>query len=201
MSSLVGFFRLTGDRRAAYLRLQGGKASWHEGGRETFDKIEVATGQFQPAEKILSELTGVEKYNLKLRLLDEDGKKHDVFGIVNAEGSSLYYMRDTGIGVDHYQRITEEEALELGYCCVRCESVWSVLASNNYREGPRRSHKLPSRTLQGAASPPGQAPLSDRGSRPGQVHHCSATGPAERVRLLRGGLFPPAEEPLHPPDS
>ena len=111
--NIVGDYRLTGDRRAAYLRLGAGKASWHEGGRETFDKMEVSLGQFQPAEKILSELTGVEKYNLKLRLLGEDGN-HDVFGIVNAEGSSLYFMRDTGTGVDHYQRITEEEALELG---------------------------------------------------------------------------------------
>ena len=114
MSSLVGDYRLAGDRRAAYLRLQEGKGSWHEGGRETFDKIEINTGEFQPAETILRELTGVEKYNLKLRLLDEEGKNHDVFGIVNSEGSSLYFMRDTGTGVDHYQRITQEEALELG---------------------------------------------------------------------------------------
>ena len=115
---IVGDYRLTGDRRAAYLRLQDDKASWHEGGRETFDKIEISTGEFLPAEKILSEMTGVEKYNFKLMLLDEDGKKHDVFGIVNTEGSSLYFMRDTGVGVDHYQRITEEEALELGDWCV-----------------------------------------------------------------------------------
>ena len=112
-ANITGDFRLRGDRRAAFLRLGDGKVSWHEGGRETFDKMEVSLGQFQPAEKILSELTGVEKYNLKLRLLGEDGN-HDVFGIVNAEGSSLYFMRDTGTGVDHYQRITEEEALELG---------------------------------------------------------------------------------------
>ena len=60
---IVGDYRLAGDRRAAYLRLQGSKASWHEGGRETFDKIEITTGEFQSTEKILSELTGVEKYN------------------------------------------------------------------------------------------------------------------------------------------
>ena len=111
---IVGDYRLAGDRRAAYLRLQGSKASWHEGGRETFDKIEITTGEFQSTEKILSELTGVEKYNFKLVLQDEDGKKHDVFGVLNAERSSLFFMRDTDIGVDHYQRITEEEALELG---------------------------------------------------------------------------------------
>ena len=111
---IVGDYRLAGDRRAAYLRLQGSKASWHEGGRETFDKIEITTGEFQSTEKILSELTGVEKYNFKLVLQDEDGKKHDVYAVLNAEGSSLFFMKDTDIGVDHYQRITEEEALELG---------------------------------------------------------------------------------------
>ena len=113
MSSLVGFFRLTGDRRAAYLRLGEGKASWHEGGREAFDKMEVRLGEFGPAENMLAELAGVEKYNLKLNMLGEV-ETHDVFGVVNDDGSSLYFMRDTGTGVDHYQRITEEDALELG---------------------------------------------------------------------------------------
>ena len=114
---ICGNYRLAGDRRAAYLRLEDGKASWHEGGRETFDKMEVSTGDFLQAERILTELTGVEKYNFKLRMLSED-EPHDVFGILNAEGSSLYFLRDTGTGVDHYQVITEEEALELGDWCV-----------------------------------------------------------------------------------
>ena len=120
---IVGDYRLAGDRRAAYLRLQGSKASWHEGGRETFDKMEVITGQFHPAENILAELTGVEKYNFKLRILSED-ENHDVFGILDAEGSSLYFLRDTGTGVDHYQVITEEEALELGDVIGVTVTVW-----------------------------------------------------------------------------
>ena len=116
-ANIVGDYRLTGDRRAAFLRLEGSKASWHEGGRETFDKMEVRLATFHPAEKILAELAGVEKYNFKLTLLGEE-ENHDVFGIVNAEGTSLYFLRDTGTGVDHYQRISEEEALELGELCV-----------------------------------------------------------------------------------
>ena len=110
---IVGNYRLAGDRRAAYLRLEENSASWHEGGRETFDKMEVTTGQFHPAENILAELTGVEKYNLKLTFLGED-EKHDVFGIVNDERSGLFFLRDSGSGVDHYDKISEEEAQELG---------------------------------------------------------------------------------------
>ena len=118
--NIGGAFRLKGDRRAAFLRLESRKASWHEGGRETFDKMELSLGQFQPAEKMLAELTGVENYNLKLTMVEEE-EKHDVFGIINSEGSSLYFMRDSGTEVDHYQRITEEEALELGDERVRCD--------------------------------------------------------------------------------
>ena len=69
---------------------------------------------------------------------------------------------------------------------------------SNYREGGRRSTKLSPRTLQGAASPPGQASLPNRSSRPGQVHDGPTAGQAERICLLRGGLFPPAQKPLHP---
>ena len=111
--NITGDFKLRGDRRAAFVRLGDGKASWHEGGRETFDKMEFRLGVFQPAERVLTELTGVEKYNLKLTFLGED-EKHDVFGIVNDERSGIFFLRDSGTGVDHYDKISEEEALELG---------------------------------------------------------------------------------------
>ena len=62
------------DRRAAWLRVTEDKVSWHEGGRDTYDKININCGQFKPADKILSELTGVQKYNLKLTLLAENSK-------------------------------------------------------------------------------------------------------------------------------
>ena len=111
--NITGDFKLRGDQRSAFLRLGDRKASWHEGGRETFDKMEFRLGVFQPADRVLTELTGVEKYNFKLTFLGED-EKHDVFGIVNDERSGLFFLRDSGSGVDHYDKISEEEAQELG---------------------------------------------------------------------------------------
>ena len=105
------------SKRPGYLKVdEDGAVSWREGGRETLKNIKLEYGEFQPAEKVLSEASGIENYNVKLMILDEKSGKvvWTIFGIVSGDGEKLYDLDDKGTGVDLSQRISEEEATKLG---------------------------------------------------------------------------------------
>ena len=53
-------------KKPAFLRVEAGRVSWHEGGRDTEDKLKIEHGLFKPAEEVMREVTGIKNYNLKL---------------------------------------------------------------------------------------------------------------------------------------
>ena len=100
-----------------YLKVEeSGKASWREGGRKNVENIKLEYGNFMPAEKVVREASGIENYNLKLMILDEkDGKvEWSEFGIVSDDGEKVYHLDDMGTGVEIFEKITEDQAAELG---------------------------------------------------------------------------------------
>ena len=100
-----------------YLKVEeDGKASWREGGRKNVENIKLEYGDFMPAEKVVREASGIENYNLKLMILDEkDGKvEWSEFGIVSSDGEKVYHLDDMGTGVEIFEKITEDQAAELG---------------------------------------------------------------------------------------
>ena len=108
------------SKRPGYLKVdEDGAVSWREGGRETLNNIKLEYGEFQPAEKVLSEASGIENYNVKLMILDKKRGKvvWTIFGIVTEDGEKLYFLDKKLTGVDIFLSITEEEAAKLGWCC------------------------------------------------------------------------------------
>ena len=113
------------SRRPWYLKLaEDGKVLWREGGRETSDKIKIEYGDFKPAEEVVREASGLENYNLKLLLPDENneyGENILDYGIVSEDGERLYFLDRNKTDVLLYPRITEEEAAKLGWCRVKSQ--------------------------------------------------------------------------------
>ena len=66
-----GYFQPT-DGRPVYLRISGDKVSWHEAGREVYDKVEYELGQYGEAKEELVEVSGSSSYNIKLTHLADD---------------------------------------------------------------------------------------------------------------------------------
>ena len=62
-------------RRPAYLKVEADHVSWHEGGRETFEKLKIEHGVFKPAGELMREVTGIQNYNFKLTI-GGGGKVH-----------------------------------------------------------------------------------------------------------------------------
>ena len=108
---LSGYYRDT--KLPAYLKVEEDRVSWHEGGRKTLDRINIEYGDFQLAESIVREVTGIQNYNCKLTYFEP---YYDVkMGIVSSDGEILHFLNilDNN-SVDNFTRITEEEARELG---------------------------------------------------------------------------------------
>ena len=104
-------------REPGFLRVEeDGKVSWREGGREPVD-LKLEYGEFKPAEEVLREASGIEKYNLQLWILDKKTGKvvwSLGFGIVSADGEKCYVLDNKGTGVDIFLKITEDQAAEIG---------------------------------------------------------------------------------------
>ena len=118
---IVGYYKEKGDRRARVIRVTEDKFLITEGGRKKKEeyRMEVKYGQLKPAEKVLSDHTGVQNYNFKITIFfpDEKSKKiHEkiIFGILMDEGDNVFIIKDSGDGVDHLQRISEEDAKDIG---------------------------------------------------------------------------------------
>ena len=111
------------SKRPGYLRVdENGRARWREGGRKPSensdfisDNSQLEYGDFKSAEKVLRETSGVENYNFKLELVEDGNVSWSKFGIVSGDGERLYYLDNNGTGVEIFQRITEEEATDLGW--------------------------------------------------------------------------------------
>ena len=97
------------------MKVLDSKVSWHEGGRETFEKLKIEEGDFHQAVILMREATGIQNYNIKLTIINEEEEDHIIFGIVSVDGESLYFLNDTdNTSVNNHKRITEEEARALG---------------------------------------------------------------------------------------
>ena len=111
-----GFYR-TRRKKWAYMKIADGKMSYHETGKEVFDGVEVKLGEFDTAEQSIKDLTGKEKYNLKLIIYYD--KKHpdrkiDKFGVISDDRERLFFVNNANKAeVDVSERITEEEAAEI----------------------------------------------------------------------------------------
>ena len=129
--------------KPGYLKVEeDSKASWREPGRENSENIKLDYGDFKPAEKEMREASGIENYNFKLGILDEKGKVvWSEFGIVSDDGEKLYFLDNTGTGVDIFSKITEDQAAELGGCSVQPES--QLTGFPLFRCGPWRPHISP----------------------------------------------------------
>ena len=112
------------SKRPGYLKVdEKGRASWREGGRKPSENCDFISensqleyGEFKPAEKVLRETSGLENYNFRPKL-EEDGRvTWSKFGIMSGDGEKLFYLDNIGTGVEIFQRITDEEATELGWC-------------------------------------------------------------------------------------
>ena len=97
-------------KKPGYLKVEeDGTASWREGGRKPED-FKLEYGEFKPAEAVVREAAGVEKYNFKLKW--NVGVVN--FGVVSDDGEKLYYLHNDALDMDILSRITEEQAAELG---------------------------------------------------------------------------------------
>ena len=105
MTELRGFYK--NSRKPGYLKVEeDGEVTWREGGRENQeDKLEF--GDFKPAEKVVREASGIENYNFQL-------VNRNIFGIVSSDGEKVYHLDDMGTGVEIFEKITEDQAAELG---------------------------------------------------------------------------------------
>ena len=152
--------------KPGYLKVEeDSKASWREPGRENSENIKLDYGDFKPAEKEMREASGIENYNFQFG---------DIFGIVSDDGENLYFLDNTGTGVDIFSKITEDQAAELGGCSVQPES--QLTGFPLFRCGPWRPHISPPRSLHHSARGSGQTALGNWGPRYGQVHSCSTVG-------------------------
>ena len=99
------------SQKPGYLKVEEeGSASWREGGRKPKEDFKLEYGEFKPAERVVREASGVEKYNFKL--IRNFGLES--FGVVSDGGERLYYLDNDASGMYILSRITEEQASELG---------------------------------------------------------------------------------------
>ena len=178
-AELQGFYN--NSKRPGYLKVEeDGKVTWREGGRETVENIKIEFGDFKPAEEVLREASGIENYNFKLMILNEKNGKVEwtIYGIVSADGERLYFLDNSGTGVDIFPRISEEEAAELGWCLVQSQPHLTRFPM--FRRGPGRPDISPTRSLHHPATCPGETHLVNWSSGSGQVYNCSTACQRQR---------------------
>ena len=109
---LSGYYRWRDDQRSVYLKVGGPtEVSWHEGGRENTEKLQIDYGDFGPAEETLRERSGLGNYNMRLTTVIEDWEDEHNHGIVSEDGATLHLFYAAPMT---YVRITEAEARKLG---------------------------------------------------------------------------------------
>ena len=89
-------------------------ASWHEGGRETIENLELEYGEFGETVEILRKASGRDQCNIRLTQTIEEEWKDQRLGVVSDGGETLYLTNSLDTVLESYVRITEEEARELG---------------------------------------------------------------------------------------
>ena len=89
-------------------------ASWHEGGRETIENLELEYGEFGETVEILRKASGKDKCNVRLTQTIEEDWKDQRVGVVSEDGGTLYLTNSLDSVLESYVRISEDQARELG---------------------------------------------------------------------------------------
>ena len=112
-SCLDGYYR-SQIKSWSYIKIAGARASYHEAGRDVFDTITVELGEFHTADPSIRQISGREKYNLKLGIYfdkKDPGKKFDKYFVVSEDGDSLFSLDSASRSeVVVSERISEQEA-------------------------------------------------------------------------------------------
>ena len=86
---MSGYYQPT-TGKPAYLRILGKRITWHEAGREVYDKLIYEVGEFGEADFRLVEASGREEYNLRLTHLSEEEEEEEDSkqerGIISEDG-------------------------------------------------------------------------------------------------------------------
>ena len=114
--SLDGYYR-SGAKRWSYMKIAGAKVSYHEAGRDVFDRVTAELGEFNSADENIREASGRENYNLKFVIYFDPKNptvSFDMFGVVSEDREKIFFL-DTAskTKVVVSERISEEEAREV----------------------------------------------------------------------------------------
>ena len=82
-----------------YLRVSGEKVSVHEAGKEVNHGVRLQYGEFHSVGQKMAELTGAERFNLKL-IYNYEEEKHrmETYGVSSEDCSKLYIMSLLNLG-------------------------------------------------------------------------------------------------------
>ena len=113
---LEGYYK-TLRKKWAYMKMAGGRMSYHEAGKDVFDTVDVELGEFGIAENCIREMSGKEKYNVKLVIFwdkNNPEKKIDKFGVVSDDREKMFFVNGANRSVvDVSERISKKEAEEI----------------------------------------------------------------------------------------
>ena len=107
---LDGYFH-TRRQELAFIKIEGGRVTYHEAGRDVFDRMSVEFGHFHAAPLVMSQAAGKLNFNLKLVVyFDEKNPERKVqrYGIVSDDFCQMFFMDDANtdeVNVSH--RITK----------------------------------------------------------------------------------------------
>ena len=114
--SLDGYYR-SGIKKWSYIKIAGARVSYHEAGRDVFDRVTAELGEFNSADENIREASGRENYNLKFVIYFDPKNptvSFDMFGVVSEDREKIFFL-DTASKTEVVVsvRISEEEAREV----------------------------------------------------------------------------------------
>ena len=82
-----------------YLRVSGEAVSVHEAGKEVYHGVRLQQGEFHQVGQRMAELSGAERFNLKMIFnYEEEQHRNETFGVRSEDGSKLFIMSQINQG-------------------------------------------------------------------------------------------------------
>ena len=82
-----------------YLRVSGEKVSVHEAGKEVYHGVRLEYGEFHSVGQKMAQLTGAERFNLKMIINYEEEKfRVETYGVSSEDCSKLFILSHLNLG-------------------------------------------------------------------------------------------------------
>ena len=97
---LEGYFRSL-LKTWAYIKIAGDRVGYHETGKDVWDNIKMEQGEFSLAAENIREMSGKEKYNLKMVIFFDDNKpemKFEKLGVLSDDRERMIFMNTSDKG-------------------------------------------------------------------------------------------------------